>query len=210
MFSQSKETLKIQIDHLQTLIARRYQHLPPTGAGLPRFELDEEQTVLAITGLQKYIQILNTADIDELDFANSQSMLKVALKELNIFVSDEILNTITSNDYVEIYTNTFVPIFKSVNFWGNCSYNLDEIYNNPYNQLFSREEFYQASINRAAKRVLSGETTHIENPVPPHIAWEVQGPLKRLVRYKFFSAVFGLNGDILGCLVVSNLTPLEN
>lgn len=135
--------------------------------------LPEPQRVLAITGLSSYADLLEGIEKDfevkELDFKNTSHLLNAALRKLKLYLPDGLLEKILPTDFVEIYSLDFVPIFKSVNFWGTSSYQLDELYSYPYDDLYERSEFYQAALNRAAKKVFSGTEVLIENPVPRHI-----------------------------------------
>lgn len=190
---------------LQKKIAHAYN------GGTGHFEnLPTEQQTLAITGLQKYFEFLQDFTTEEFDFANSHVLLKKALERLNLYLDPELLNMVKPTDFVEIYASDYVPAFKSVNFWGNSSYTLDELYTQPYEELFGRDEFYQAAIRRSAEKVFKGKERVIFNPVPEHVAWEKKGPYKRLIKYKYFAAVYDPNMELAGTIVVCDITPLEN
>lgn len=172
--------------------------------------MPEEQRVLAVTGLNRYMDFLESTETQEIDYANTVHLLTAAVEQLGLKFPRNVLDRILPTDYVEIYTLDLVPVFKSLNFWGNCSYSLDELYTYPYEELFGRAEFYQASLNRAAHKIFTGVSEFIENPVPEHLAWELRGPLKRLINYRFVSAAYGPDGELMGGIVVSKITPLSN
>jgi hypothetical protein len=173
--------------------------------------MPKEHQVLAATGLSQYFDFIQSTDVDvELDYTNTSQFLKAALLQLGWKLQDGLLDRILPTDYVEIYSNDMVPAFKSLNFWGSCSYTLDELYTYPYSELFARDEFYQASLNRSAEKIFTQKESLIENPVPEHVAWETRGPYKRQIKYKFFTAVYAPDNSMVGGMVVSDVKPLSS
>lgn len=169
-----------------------------------------EQQVLAVTGLRKYFDFLIDVENEELDYTDSKALLKKALERLDLRIEKSLMEEIKSNDFIEIYTSDYVPLFKSLNFWGNSSYPLDVLYSNHYQELFARDEFYQAAIRRSAEKIFKGVEKVIYNPVPEHVAWEVRGPLKSLIKYKFFAGVYDNDDSLIGTIVVCDIKPLSN
>lgn len=171
--------------------------------------LSEQEQILAVTGLSKYSDLLQDLEHQRLDFKNSQHLTGGALKKLNIFLDDGVFEKIGQTDYVEIYSMELVPMFKSVNFWGTSSYPLDVLYSESYDRLFERLPFFQAALNRSAMKIFTGEETFIQNPVPPHVAWEKQGNMSCEIVYKFIAAVYSQDGLLAGGICVSQLKPLS-
>lgn len=171
--------------------------------------MSEQDQILAVTGLSKYSDLLQELEQQRLDFKNSQHLTGGALKKLNLFLDDGVFEKIGQKDFVEIYSTELVPMFKSVNFWGTSSYPLDVLYSESYDRLFERLPFYQAALNRAARKIFTGEETFIQNPVPPHVAWEKQGNKRCEIVYKFLAAVYTDDGHLAGGICVSQIKPLS-
>ena len=170
-----------------------------------------EHQALAASGLAQYFDFIQAADVEvELDYSNTSQFLKAALKQLGLKLQHGLFERILPTDYVEIYTMDLVPAFKSMNFWGNCSYSLDDLYTYPYSELFARDEFYQASLNRSAEQIFTQKKSLIDNPVPEHVAWETRGTQKRQIKYKFMAGVYASDGSLAGGMVVSDIKPLSN
>lgn len=199
--------------HLNNLaeIARRQRLAYRYDGGVGRFDqMSEAEKALLITGLKRYNDLLQDFEFKGLDFSNTVHLLGAGLKKLGFHLPKGLFEKITPTDFVEIYTSDLVPVFRSPNFWETSSYANEEIYTNSYENLFERSEFYQAALNRAAKKVFTGESTLLENPVPEHLAWEKFGTMKVQIKYKYLASCFDFDGMIVGALVVCELKPLAN
>lgn len=206
--STAVESFKNKLLRLSEIGHRQgFAHLYSGGTG--HFDtLSEQAKLLAITGLDRYVGLLQDLELKGPDFSNTNSLLAAALKKLNLTLPVGLLEKILPTDFVEIYSPDLVAIFKSVNFWGLSSYELDELYSCPYDDLYERSEFYQASLNRAAIKIFTGQESVIEKPVPEHVTYERRGPKSCKISYKYLAAVFDDNGSIAAGICVSHLQPL--
>lgn len=68
---------------------------------------------------RRYTEMLQGFEYKGLDFQNTQHLLGAALEKMNLFLPDHLLHKILPTDFVEVYSLEFVPLFKSVNFWGS-------------------------------------------------------------------------------------------
>lgn len=207
--SPAKNTFKEQLNILTEIASRRSVNYHYLGGEGQFDSLSEEQQVLAISGLSKYTEMLQGFETKGLDFHNSQHLLGAALEKMNLFLPDHLLYKILPTDFVEVYSLNMIPLFKSVNFWGTSSYPLDLLYSASYDTLFERSEFHQAALNRAAAKVMTGQKSIIERPVPSHVAWEKQGSMSCQVSYKYLASVYDAAGVIVGAICVSEITPLS-
>lgn len=197
-----------KIGHLLEVASRQNIRLHYFGGEGSFSNLSEQEQILAVTGLSKYTELLQELERQGLDFKNSQHLTGGALGKLNLFLDDGVLDKIDPTDFVEIYSTELVPIFKSVNFWGTSSYPLDVLYSESYDRLFERLPFYQASLNRAAMKIFTGEETFMKRPVPTHVAWEKKGDMKCEISYEFVAAVYTYDGMLAGVICISQIKPL--
>ncbi|HEX7675704.1 MAG TPA: hypothetical protein VF412_16125 [Bdellovibrio sp.] len=169
-------------------------------------ELPAEAQTKTVTALELYNDILLSCEAQKLDFTNSVQLVKGALKKLRMVLPDDQMALIDSNDFIEIYTLDFIAAFKTPNFWGTGSYSLDEVFSYPYDELFERDEFYQAAINRVVQKIMTGEQSFIQNPIPTHTARERRGSAAAQISYKYIATVQDPDdGHMVGVIVVCDL-----
>lgn len=171
-------------------------------------ELSKEQQILIVTGLARYIDILGAADAEDIDINDAKLVSEMALKRLELKASPEFYPLMNSNDFVEMYSSDLVPIYKSPNFWGTSSYSIEDLYTRPYATMYSRDEFSEAALYKAAVRIFTGESEFIENPVPVHIGKEINGPVEYRMGIKAISSLKDENGILVGAIITSKIDIL--
>lgn len=179
------------------------------GSGAFAF-IPEQIQETVVSNLARYLTILSEIEIEFPDFTDSRQMTISALKKLNLTVPAEVLNNLKRDDFVEIYLSDFTPAFKTPNFWATSSYPIDDIFTFPYDELYERDEFFQALIKKSATDVITGKKDIIVNPIPKHIAWEKKGNVKAETTYKYFASAYDQEtGSILGAIAVSEVKVFE-
>ncbi|MFZ3229905.1 MAG: hypothetical protein WA160_06860 [Pseudobdellovibrio sp.] len=141
---------------------------------------------------------------------NSADVTRIALNYLNLSLSDEILNKISCDDFVEIYSNDCVQLFRTLNVTKLMSYSLETILSGSFEDLFDREEKYTSLIVQAAGSILNCKTKYIEDFCPEHIVSERYGKKNSVVMgYKFMCALNNpFTNEVAGILVVEIIKPL--
>lgn len=181
-----------------------------SGGSLENFKsLPVEQQVLTVTGLTKYIDTLSACEEEGFEFSDSKRLAMAALEKLGLKVDSRFTDNLLPTDYIEMYTTDFVSTFKSLNFWGHCSYTLEELYTRHYKELYTRDEFSEALLLKAAVKIMSGETEYIAYPVPQHHGREVSGPVEYLMTIKGISTVRDENNTIVGAIINSEIIQLS-
>lgn len=161
-----------------------------------------------IDNLSTYAEVLSELERTNQDIYNTHELLDQVLKTCGFTLPKGVFEKIGPSDHWELFSADLVPLFKSLPWFEYTSYDLSEIYAKPYHELYARDEFYQAAINRVAKQIMSQEKVVIENPVPEHVAWEINGPVRCLIRYKLISSFYA-DGELAGALVVHDLKRLS-
>lgn len=173
-------------------------------------KLPIEAKKVVIDNLKRYTDFLSELETLEIDITDSSKLLKHSIEYLRFHLPPDVYNKVSPTDQFELFTSDGVPFFKSPKSNEFTSYNLDVVLSTPYNELYARDEFYQASIHRAAMQILKGEKVMIERPIPEHIAWETRGPIKCNIRYKLMCPFYFNSSTPDGVLVVFELTKLSS
>lgn len=192
-----------------SLLAKRQSLKHRYEGGVGDFDkMSEAERILCITGLVKHADLYSELEMTGVDFTNSIHILKAALNKLNLQLPEGLMDKVLPTDFVEIYSPEFVPLFKTPNFWGTSSYSLDELYSSPYTSLYERSEFFQKKIDIGLKKIFTGESTILNNPVPKHEVWELRGEDRVYMEIKYFSQILDPDGYGVGVVSISEITPI--
>lgn len=100
------------------------------------------------------IEIYNEADELGIELGDTPDLLKVALQVMGLGVDRKILEQIHRDDVVELYSLEHTQMFRSINFFQLCNYNLDDILMYEWFNLYERA---------------NGDTTQIFEQVLGHL-----------------------------------------
>lgn len=146
-----------------------------------------------------------------LDQSNSVDVTRTALNHLNLFLSEEILQKLSPDDFVEIYSTDGIQIFRTLNLASLMSYSIETILSGSFEDLFEREEKYISMIIRAASKIITQQAEYLEDFCPPHIVAErYEKKASVVIGYKFMCALKNSHTqEVAGVLVAEVIKPLS-
>lgn len=146
---------------LQKVLGReRLFVIPFEELGLPFFtSLSHEQRTQVIQQMQTLLEIANDLQSHDLKVTDPANLIRTFFKKFNLHAPAWVIDSITKDDFVDVWNFDSRLVVASFNFFDICSYSLEEIFCRPWSELFSREGDVHIQLFQLARSLLNGEIT---------------------------------------------------
>lgn len=133
-------------------------------------ELDQKAVLAALT---KYLNIYQAVVAEGASVLNSSRVVWNALLQLGYRPSSNLFSYITDDHLIEIHDQTYVQVFRNLNFFNYCSYSLEDLYCNHLTDLYERDVSVEQDLIRIATKIFSGQAKDVvDADLKPHIIQE--------------------------------------
>lgn len=142
------------------------------------------------------------AAVDEgLELRDTKSLVERTAAFLGARLCDDVLNNVTADDVIEIYSADFTQLFRNLKFLEICSYPVVELYTHEWVELYRRPHVVTEKLIQLVYKVLAQETPHtIRCDLPNHFLEEVfsLNRHKFFIEQKYLSPLITPEGKIMG------------
>ena len=129
-----------------------------------------------IQGLNSYLSLIETPlpglHGRSLDLAHFDIFLRATSLKL---IDPGIMRYFEEGDICEVYSTDHRQIFRTLEFFRLCKYDLGTLMTTPWNQLFLRPDSIQAQMLNLAEIILLKSIPSIVDPIPTHVIQECYG-----------------------------------
>jgi len=137
------------------------------------------------TSLQSYIDLINDGPLaEESEEAQTKRHLKKFLTKFGLTVSDKVFKVLTDKHLVEVNSLSHQQIYRSINFFKLCSYDLGALTFIPWNKLFHRPEEITKKMFEEINYVIQNNIEYMTPNIPVHFLTELCSEKK--FGYKFY------------------------
>ena len=201
-----------ELNHSIQLYAKNFSFEEKNTAGLINGAvqaLSNEEVSQISKSFQSYNDIIKDGpEPTEQERDRTIRHLKDFLKKFNLKVSDDAFSDIGNDDFVEIYSSNHKQMFRSVNFFNYCSYDLASLTFMPWNELYYRQDSDTQRMIQSVTHVLANSLPYYSAEsakVKDHILTELISEKKFRHRIKSCSCVFeNEENTTIGYLTVVN------
>lgn len=185
--------------------------VPYRDESLPHFsKLDQTAQSRVLTALKAYVDIYTATLAEGSSALDSLRVIWNALVQLGYKPTSDLFSFITSGSIIEIHDNTFVQIFRSINFFNLCTYSLEELYCHQITDLYERDLQLETQMMGIVSNIYSGEITNtILTGLKPHVIQEKMSEAKLRVmgHIKYLSPLYSsekLNHNPIATIAIEN------
>lgn len=165
---------------------------------------DTQEKVLL--SLRRYLDILEMAQVNQIDISNSKALLQLVEKKWSVRFSDGFIDEIDNGDILEIYDSEFSQIFRNHRFLEICGYDLLTVEMGQWPELFERDQKITESLIQMAVQMLESgvETYRFESP--PHLMKERNSETRQVVEvtHRLAAPIFDEEQNRLGFAVTQS------
>ncbi|MCB0416759.1 MAG: hypothetical protein KDD39_03860 [Bdellovibrionales bacterium] len=121
------------------------------------------------------------------------------LKKLGLRPSSDLFNRLNNQDVIEVYTDSYLQIYRNLRFLELCSYPLDHVFSYQWPELFERHKHLNLELYGLTAEILSGK---LKGSIPvkqeTHLVKEVFSSENRSfwVEHNFISPLYSASGGI--------------
>lgn len=162
--------------------------------------LSEEAQAKVLHHFEPYVETCEQSILHRESLLFGKQFLWRVFQKLGLHPSSALLDRIEDGDIVEIYTASYVQVFRSLSFFPICSYTLDDLLCRPFWELFHREPELLARMMTTTEKVVEGKVDNILNwDIEDHWVNEIQSPapFQAKVRYKCLSPLRNDAGETI-------------
>lgn len=175
--------------------------------------LPETHKQSALKALQLQLQFVNEAIDEGVDAFNEFSMVRMAMRKLNLFSDENILEKMDSSDVVEIIDMNMIQVYRSYSCFGLYNYSIAELVTYPWYELYERPSWVTDKIMELSMPVFQGERSFRELPdlMPPYVLKETRTEERAafLMQEKFYARMISSLTREPYLLSVKKVTPIE-
>ena len=136
-------------------------------------KLSTELQVKVLKSLQIYLNIYNSTVAEGTSALNSARVIWNALAQLGYRPTSDVFSFFQDGNIIEIYDDSFVQVFRSINFFNLCSYSLEDLYCHQITELYERDLPFEKSLMEIVTRLYRGEIkSTILTGLQPHVIQE--------------------------------------
>ncbi len=183
----------------QTLVD--FAHLP----------LRNKQQVINI--IQSQLEFVNEAVTNSVPAFDEFSMVRMAMRKLNLLSDDNVLEKVDPTDVVEIIDSNMIQVYRSYSCFGLCNYSISELVTYPWYELYERPSWVTERLMKLGMPVMRGQRSFqdLENTVPAYVLKESRTTERAafLVQEKFYARMISSLTRESYLLSVKKIKPLE-
>lgn len=165
-----------------------------------------------LSKIEFYVSLCQEALSMSIDLIKDKKFIWLTFKRLDCFPSAELMDQIKDGDAVEIYrAETGVLEFCNFDFCRNVGYSIEQLFFEPWHELFYRDEKYMRQItDQFKKSVTIARGPFIPN-IEEHICYEASSLAGNSinVKMKMFSPVKHKSGQIKYMIATSDLKVVK-
>lgn len=179
LFLQTIDDLTLSLNHFGLSLPRRPQDLSQV---LPQIPTEAKDQIRA--ALDGYMQIIRTPTQGETEHERALGHFEIFRRVAGIKLADpDFMKNFNEGDICEAYSATHQQIFRTLEFFKSCSYDLFTLTIVPWNQLFSRPENVKSLMLNWAEKIVKEGLRSVTQPVPDHIIQECYAHHKKSFLY---------------------------
>ena len=168
--------------------------VPFYNESLPHFSKQPSlQKQKIISDLETYRRICQNTISNGFKLNNSPQFLWSAIREFGLRPTSDLFNYISEGGIIEVHNTQFIQIFRNFEFYGCCSYSLEEMYCRPWNELYGRLPDVEAYMFKIIWDIFKGRVqTVVPMELGPHLITETQSPLQYEIKahMKYIAPLF--------------------
>lgn len=191
-------------------------HVQPWGTSFSsKLELmPEESKTLIRAQLKFHMNVINEFEIDPKEIDPTldhdkmeERLLEVCARKLGLVFNPEVYQTLTKDKIVEIYNMDLIQIYRSLNFFNLCSYNLFELLTHEWTELYERSIQVNNLLFEAGTK-LTGRPYSLEpvslRHIPRHIMREKKSEQKVAFSQQFeeMYPIYTWSREFYGYLII--------
>ncbi len=162
-------------------------------------QLTPEVQASTLANFQRYVSVCDQVVRNQESLLHHQQFLWRMFQKLDVRPCSTLMDNIQDGDVVEIYTDSYVQIFRSLSFFSICSYTLDDLLCRPFWELFRRDPELFGRLVATTKRILEGTIPGIHWwQVEDHSVDEIDSRTlyQATVRYRLVSPLYDSKGNV--------------
>lgn len=135
------------------------------------------------------------------------------LKRLKLRPSSDLFDLLSNQDVIEVYTDSFLQIYRNLRFLELCSYPLDHVFSYQWPELFERNQQLNLELYGLTAEVLAGRRKRsIPVGQESHLVKEVFSSENRTfwVEHNFISPLHSASGSIPAFVFSLSAVRVEN
>lgn len=148
-------------------------------------KLDSTSQKMILDHLNSYIGIIKTTNAKPTDAEFDKKFIWNSFKQHNLKPTDEIFNYYKDGCVVEFYSAQGIQVFRNFNFFSLCSYTLEEVFTQPWFELYDRDPAITEAILAKSEPLFSGKISHAFDPdIDEHYLVEKRSGKNNLIKIK--------------------------
>ncbi|RYZ71389.1 MAG: hypothetical protein EOP09_04715 [Proteobacteria bacterium] len=161
-------------NQLSDLLKNEGIHKVAYAPGLPLFRaLSLERKTRLLSHLQSYNTLCVEHQIDRHSLRDSKTFTWRAMMKFGLTPDSELMDKITNEDVVEIYSEDHTQLFRNFEFFGISSYTLEQLFCLEWWSLFERDDAHSVQILSLVNQMFAGRAPlGFSRVVPAHIVTE--------------------------------------
>jgi len=132
--------------------------------------------------LTSYSHLINEIVRERADITNNTFVLKRWLQNLKLSTLNEIYERIEDDNIVEVYNAQGVQVFRSIQFFYFCNYDLLDVETRAWNELYERHELINNRLFEIVYDLFASPNKVFNIDVPPHPMREVFSDFRQVFR----------------------------
>lgn len=135
--------------------------------------IDQDTLFQIRTSLESYDQIIEHPITDEPIHIRNQRHTKAFLERFKFKVDNRIIEDLTDDLILEVYSLNHQQLFRTVNFFSKSSYSLADLTFTPWEELFHRQEGIMGKLMKMVSTVIDNEINYMIPQDYSHIVTEI-------------------------------------
>ncbi len=165
--------------------------------------LPTDTKIQIINNLQNYIRALSSLDeLENPQEKNSLNLFWLFMRELGFKSTSDLFSHLKFDDVLELYNQSGVQIFCSMNFFNLCSYSYEEIFSYSWFDLYNREVPITQELIDITTDASTGKTKNIRLlSIEPHYVTENHDgkiKFKTKIKQKLIAPLMYIGGGAAG------------
>lgn len=145
----------------------------------------------ALRVLQSQNEFVKEAIRKGLHAFNEHALVRMAMRKLNLFSDENILEQVDQTDVVEIIDSNQIQMYRSFSCFALCNYSIAELVTYPWYELYDRPSWVTDKLFELGTPVLKGDRPYqdLEENVPPYLIRETRTDEQSafMVQEKFYA-----------------------
>lgn len=154
--------------------------------------LSNERKEAALKASLVYSEICNDTTREGRPLSDTRMSLWSSLRHYGLIPHSDLMNYITDDMVVELYTAEGNQLYRNMKFLEVCSYTLADVFMHPWYELFERNDEMVSDIDKEVAAILMPGSSTIASTLKPHRIVEAfsEERLEIEMTFKYWSPVF--------------------